>query len=63
MEVAALAYSVISSRQPEDWARFGADIAGFSAHEVPGGVALRIDERAGRLFIQHAEEDRYFASG
>lgn len=28
-----------------------------------GGVSLRIDERAGRLFIQPASEDRYFASG
>lgn len=63
MKVAALAYSVISARQPEQWVRFGEDIAGFSAHAVPGGVALRIDERTGRLFIQPAGEDRYFASG
>lgn len=63
MEVAALAYSVISARQPDEWVRFGEDIAGFSAHPVPGGIALRIDERAGRLFIQPAAEDRYFASG
>lgn len=63
MDVAALAYSVISAREPEQWVRFGEDIAGFSSHAVPGGVALRIDERAGRLFIQPAAEDRYFASG
>ena len=58
MEVAALAYSVISARNPQQWVRFGEDIAGFSAHEVPGGIALRIDERAGRLFIEQGIEDR-----
>ncbi|EQB08813.1 hypothetical protein L288_07235 [Sphingobium quisquiliarum P25] len=63
MEVAALAYSVISSRNPSQWVRFAEDIAGFSAHAVLGGIALRIDERAGRLFIVEDERDGYFASG
>lgn len=63
MEVAALAYSVVSASQPDEWIDFGEKIAGFSAHQVPGGIALRIDERAGRLFIQPASDDRYFASG
>lgn len=63
MQVSALAYSVIAARDPAEWARFGEDIAGFSAHDVPGGLALRIDERAGRLFILPSGEDRYFASG
>ena len=63
MEVAALAYSVVLARKPDQWVQFGEQVAGFSAHEIPGGVALRIDERAGRLFIQPADEDRYFASG
>lgn len=63
MEVAALSYSVISALEPQQWARFGEDIAGFSAHEVPGGIALRIDERAGRLFIEQGVADRYLASG
>lgn len=63
MEVAALAYSVVSASQPDQWFHFGEKIAGFSAHQVPGGISLRIDERAGRLFIQPASEDRYFASG
>lgn len=63
MEVSALAYSVIAAKNPDDWVRFGEDIAGFSAHKLAGGVALRMDERAGRLFIVDAAEDRYFASG
>lgn len=63
MTVAALAYSVISARCPEDWRRFGEQIAGFSASAVEGGIALRMDERAGRLFIQDGAQDGYFASG
>lgn len=63
MKIAALAYSVIASTQPQDWVRFAEEVAGFSVHEVPGGIALRMDERAGRLFIEQASADRYFASG
>ena len=63
MEIAALGYSVISAITPDEWERFGEDVAGFSAHAVPGGLALRLDERAGRLFIRQDGEDRYFASG
>lgn len=63
MEIAALAYSVISSVMPAQWERFGEDVAGFSAHHVPGGLALKMDDRAGRLFIRQDAQDRYFASG
>lgn len=63
MDIAALAYSVIAATDPAQWARFGEDIAGFSAHEAPGGWALRMDERAGRLFVEQGAADRYFASG
>lgn len=63
MEIAGLAYSVVSATDLAAWARFGADFAGFSAHEVPGGLALRMDERAGRIFIEHGGSDRYTASG
>ncbi len=63
MDVAALAYSVVTARQPEQWERFATDVAGFAAHQVPGGLALQIDDRAGRLFIEQGDEDRYFASG
>ena len=63
MEIAALAYSVVTATDPASWVRFGEDIAGFSAHPVPGGIALRMDERAGRIFIEPGGADRYFASG
>ena len=63
MEIAALAYSVVSATDLASWARFGEDIAGFSAHEAPGGLALRMDERAGRIFIEPGAADRYAASG
>ncbi len=63
MDIAGYAYAVIRSRQPADWRRFAEDVAGFSAHDVPGGLALRIDERSGRLFIEQGDEDLYFASG
>ena len=63
MEIAALAYSVVTATDLASWSRFGEDIAGFSAHEVPGGLALRLDERAGRIFVEQGATDRYFASG
>ncbi|MDD3798971.1 MAG: VOC family protein [Novosphingobium sp.] len=63
MDIAALAYSVISSTDPNQWVRFGEDVAGFSAHEAPGGIALRMDERAGRMFIEKGDRDCYYASG
>jgi len=63
MDIAALAYSVIASTDPQDWVRFGEGIAGFSAHVVDGGIALRMDERAGRIFVEKSTADRYFASG
>ena len=63
MEIAGLAYSVVSATDLGAWARFGEDFAGFSAHYVPGGLALRMDERAGRIFVEAAAADRYAASG
>lgn len=63
MDIAALAYSVIGSTAPAQWVRFAEDVAGFSAHQMPGGIALRMDERAGRLFVINDTQDRYFASG
>ena len=62
MEIAALAYSVVTATDPAEWVRFGEEIAGFSAHTLPGGIALRLDERAGRIFVEQGP-DRYFASG
>jgi 3,4-dihydroxy-9,10-secoandrosta-1,3,5(10)-triene-9,17-dione 4,5-dioxygenase len=63
MEIAALAYSVIGARDPESWTKFAQDVAGFSIDQVPGGLALRLDERAGRLFVIKSETDGYIASG
>ena len=63
MDIAALGYSVITATDLASWARFGEDIAGFAAREVAGGLALRMDERAGRMFIEPGATDRYFASG
>lgn len=48
MKVAALGYVVIDATDPEDWARFGADVMGLSAHAVADNVALRMDDRGGR---------------
>ena len=63
MEFAALAYCVIAATDPQQWVRFGEDIAGFSAHDAPGGIALRLDERAGRVFVEPAGSDRFLACG
>lgn len=63
MDIAALAYGVIAAADPVQWVRFAEEIAGFAAREVAGGIALRMDERAGRLFIEKGEADRFFACG
>ena len=63
MKIAGLAYSVVSASSLAAWARFGEDFAGFSAQNVAGGLALRLDERAGRIFVEHGDTDRYLASG
>ncbi|MEZ5696257.1 MAG: VOC family protein [Sphingomonadaceae bacterium] len=47
----------------EGWSSFGEEVLGFSASACPGGLALRMDERAGRVFVVEGPEDRYFASG
>ena len=62
MDIAALAYVVVQASEPDRWRRFGEDMLGMSAHDVAGGIALRMDERAGRIFVERGE-DRYFASG
>jgi 3,4-dihydroxy-9,10-secoandrosta-1,3,5(10)-triene-9,17-dione 4,5-dioxygenase len=63
MDIAALAYSVVAATDPESWVRLGEDIAGFSASRLPGGIALRMDERAGRIFVEPGRTDCYRASG
>lgn len=63
MDIAGLAYVVIRATYPNAWQRFGEDVVGMSAHRVPGGLALRMDDRAGRFFIEEGAADGYFASG
>lgn len=63
MDIAALAYSVVTATDLDAWARFGEEIAGFSAHRLPSGLALLMDERAGRIFVEAGARDAYFASG
>jgi len=63
MDVAALGYVVIDATNPEDWARFGTNIMGLSAHAATGSLALRMDERAGRLFVQKSDANRFAACG
>ena len=63
MDIAALAYSVVAATDPERWVRLGEDIAGFSASRLPGGIALRLDDRAGRIFVELEKYDSYCDSG
>jgi 3,4-dihydroxy-9,10-secoandrosta-1,3,5(10)-triene-9,17-dione 4,5-dioxygenase len=63
MDIAGLAYSVVKATSLPAWSRFGEEFAGFSAHDLPGGLALRMDERAGRIFVEKGQADCYFASG
>lgn len=63
MDVAALAYVVVKARDPASWRSFGETVLGMSAHAAGSGIALRMDERAGRVFIERGDSDCYFASG
>lgn len=63
MDIAGFSYAIIKACRPEEWRFFAEQVVGMSAHDVPGGLALRMDERAGRVFIEEGGEDRYFASG
>ncbi|MBN8484973.1 MAG: VOC family protein [Sphingomonadales bacterium] len=63
MDVAALAYVVVKAQDPASWSSFGEAMLGMSAHPAGSGIALRMDERAGRVFVERGENDCYFASG
>lgn len=63
MQVAALTYVVITARAPDAWRDFAGNVLGMAVREEAGGLALRMDERAGRVFIEAGDADRYFASG
>ncbi|SNT00893.1 3,4-dihydroxy-9,10-secoandrosta-1,3,5(10)-triene-9,17-dione 4,5-dioxygenase [Sphingomonas laterariae] len=63
MRIKALSYAVVDAVAPEAWARFGEDVLGMMAIAGDGGVALKMDARAGRIFIRPGAVDRYAASG
>lgn len=63
MDIAALGYVVIQSTQPQQWRCFGEDVLGMVAREEAEGLALKMDDRAGRVFIVPGANDRYLASG
>lgn len=63
MEVAALGYVIVDATDPARWEGFASDIMGLSVHPETGGLALRMDDRAGRIFVQKAPRDRFSACG
>lgn len=63
MSLSGLAYCVIGSTDPDRWVAFAETIAGFEAKRTETGCVLRMDERAGRLFVTRHAADRYLASG
>ncbi len=64
MDIRALSYIVAESTAPHDWSAFGEQVIGLAATALPhGGVALKADERLGRIFVEPGPQDRYHASG
>lgn len=63
MEITALSYVVVKSVDLKVWTRFAESVIGMRADRLDAGLALRMDERAGRIFVESAETDLYFASG
>jgi len=64
MKVKGLAYVVAESPSPTGWIDYGEAIIGLAAERLPGGgLALKADERRGRIFVDRGPVDRYAASG
>lgn len=63
MKIAALSYVVVKARDLHAWHSFANDVLGMSVMAAGSGLALKMDERAGRVFIEAGSDDRYFASG
>lgn len=64
MQIRALAYVVAESAAPEAWAAFGERVVGLQAVNLSGGrLALKADERLGRIFIDPGACDRYAVTG
>lgn len=64
MKIKALAYVVAQAANPDQWADFGEQVVGLAAvRRGDGGLALKADERIGRIFVDPGTEDRYAATG
>lgn len=63
MDIKALSYVVVDATDPESWARFGENVLGMMVVRQGRNIALKMDERAGRILAQPADTDRYAASG
>lgn len=64
MQIRALAYVVAESAAPEAWAAFGERVVGLQAVNLGGGrLALKADERLGRIFVDPGACDRYAVTG
>ncbi len=61
--IAALSYIIVESRDVDAWQRFGGDVLGMMPVRLSGGLALKMDERAGRVFVEPGATDRFAASG
>jgi 3,4-dihydroxy-9,10-secoandrosta-1,3,5(10)-triene-9,17-dione 4,5-dioxygenase len=62
-KIQALAYIVAESTDLAKWRQFGEQVLGMSAHDTDGALALKMDERHGRVLVMKGAADRYFASG
>jgi len=64
MAVRSLGYVRIGMRDPEEWARVGTDILGFTAATAnDGSVRLRMDAAPFRYLIEVSESDTFVCAG
>lgn len=64
MNIRGLAYVVVETPDPRRWIDFGERVIGLAYQQIPGGgVALKADDRLGRIFVDAGPRDRYAASG
>ncbi len=62
-KIQALAYIVAESTDLAKWRQYGEQVLGMSAVDADGGLALKMDERHGRILVVKGAADRYHASG
>jgi 2,3-dihydroxybiphenyl 1,2-dioxygenase len=64
MQLQSLGYIVIATDKVDDWADFSTRLLGMEMTDRgSNGFALRTDERAGRLFVDHGTRDCVSAMG